>query len=65
MVWTLLLLLILDEPFNAVDAGTVEKFRQLFKKLSVEQGATMVMTSHNKEDIQELCTKMHRKSYSS
>lgn len=48
-------LLVLDEPFNAIDEKTVGKFRQLFKQLNSEEGVSIIMTSHNREDIQELC----------
>ena len=48
-------LLVLDEPFNAIDMETVKVFRELVKKLNAEEGVTVLLTSHNREDIQELC----------
>ncbi|WP_289137377.1 ABC transporter ATP-binding protein [uncultured Brevibacillus sp.] len=43
-------LIILDEPFNALDESSVEILRKVLEKLKAE-GKLIVMTSHNKEDI--------------
>lgn len=53
-------LLILDEPFNAIDASTVAVFRQLLGRLSSEEGVTILLTSHHLEDIRELCENVYR-----
>lgn len=47
-------LLILDEPFNALDENTVNKFRKLLLEYK-KQGRLIILTSHNKEDIVSLC----------
>ena len=47
-------ILILDEPMNGLDNNTVIEMRNLFRKLR-EQGKTMLITSHNHEDIEQLC----------
>jgi ABC-2 type transport system ATP-binding protein len=47
-------LLILDEPFNGLDEGGVKDIRQLLLELK-EQGKTILLSSHNKEDIEILC----------
>ena len=47
-------IIILDEPFNALDEASVETLRQVLRKLKAEK-KLIVMTSHNKEDIQLLC----------
>lgn len=47
-------IIILDEPFNALDESSVETLRQVLEKLKAEH-KLIVMTSHNKEDIQLLC----------
>jgi ABC-2 type transport system ATP-binding protein len=52
-------LILLDEPMNALDEESVEKMRELFKKLASE-GATIVIASHNKEDIRTLCNKVYK-----
>lgn len=49
-------LLILDEPMNAIDAETIVEMRRLLKELNVENGVTIILTSHNHEDIEDLCT---------
>ncbi|SDC59907.1 ABC-2 type transport system ATP-binding protein [Shouchella lonarensis] len=46
--------LILDEPFNALDEDSVEKVREVLRS-SREEGKTIVITSHIKEDISVLC----------
>ena len=47
-------LLILDEPFNGLDKkGTVE-MRGLLKEMKLK-GCTILLTSHNQADIDELC----------
>lgn len=51
--------LLLDEPFNALDVDSVERVRQLLFSLK-EQGKTIVMTSHNQEDIDLLCDHVYR-----
>ena len=46
--------LILDEPMNGLDKDGVEDMRKLFMKLR-EQGKTILISSHNAEDINILC----------
>jgi ABC-2 type transport system ATP-binding protein len=46
--------LILDEPFNGLDKHSVADMRRLIKELR-QQGKTIVLASHNKADIDELC----------
>lgn len=53
-------LLILDEPFNAVDQKTVKDFRQLLGRLNTQEGVTILMTSHHPEDIQGLCGSIYQ-----
>lgn len=52
-------LLILDEAFNALDEQTVQKFRDLLVEYK-EQGRLIIITSHNKEDIEQLCDKVYK-----
>ncbi|MBM4763482.1 ATP-binding cassette domain-containing protein [Bacillus sp. B15-48] len=51
--------LILDEPFNALDADSVENIRQLIQKFKNE-GRTILLTSHNQDDIDLLCDEVYR-----
>ena len=46
--------LILDEPMNALDKDGVSDMRKLFLQLK-EQGKTILISSHNAEDIDVLC----------
>lgn len=47
-------LLILDEPFNGLDISGVEEIRRLLLELK-EQGKTILVASHYKEDVDYLC----------
>ena len=47
-------LLVLDEPFNGLDKNAVKVMRSLIKDLKNE-GKTIILASHNQEDIDELC----------
>ncbi len=51
--------LVLDEPFNALDEESTIEMRDLFQQL-VQNGKTLIMTSHNRDDIDTLCTSVHR-----
>lgn len=46
--------LILDEPFNGLDKHGVEDIRKLLLELK-KQGKTIILSSHNREDINILC----------
>ena len=46
--------LILDEPMNGLDAEGVEEFRNIFIDQK-NKGKTILLVSHNKEDIEILC----------
>ncbi len=49
--------LILDEPFNGLDKHGVEDIRNLILELK-KQGKTILLASHNSEDIRILCDKV-------
>lgn len=51
--------LILDEPLNALDAESVKKIRMLLLTFKNE-GRTILLTSHNQEDIDVLCDSVYR-----
>ena len=46
-------IIILDEPTNAIDTKGIELIYALLRKHS-EQGALIIITSHHKEDLEEL-----------
>ncbi len=50
--------LILDEPFNGLDKAGAARMRALFKELK-SQGKSMLLASHNAQDIEELCDDVH------
>ena len=47
-------LLILDEPMNGLDREGAAEIRKLFLQLK-EEGVTILLASHHKEDVDELC----------
>ena len=49
--------LILDEPMNGLDKEGIEDVRKLLLEMKAE-GKTMIVTSHNEEDIKVLCDKV-------
>ena len=52
-------IIILDEPMNGLDKAGVESMRELFLKLR-DQGKTILLASHNEDDIHILCDEIHR-----
>lgn len=50
--------LILDEPMNGLDNECVNLIRDILAELK-EQGKTIVLVSHNAEDIRVLCDKIY------
>lgn len=51
-------LLILDEPFNGLDVTGSAEIQALLQRL-IEGGTTLLLTSHHREDIERLCTRIH------
>lgn len=47
-------LLLLDEPFNGLDEESVKEMQQFFRKYVDENNAIMLITSHHREDIDDL-----------
>lgn len=54
-------ILFLDEPTNALDDEGVQLIRQLILKQK-ENGAIVLIASHNKEDIENLCDECYKVS---
>lgn len=51
-------ILLLDEPMNGLDKNGVKQIRSILKEFK-EQGKTIIIASHNSEDISELCDSVH------
>lgn len=51
-------ILILDEPFNGLDKDSVNHFRNIILQYK-KQKKTILLTSHNYEDIKLLCDKIY------
>jgi ABC-2 type transport system ATP-binding protein len=51
--------LILDEPFNALDEDSLRNIRQLLLEFKKE-GKTILLTSHNREDIELICDEVYK-----
>lgn len=51
-------ILLLDEPMNDLDNQGVEDVRQLLRQFR-EQGMTIVLASHHREDIDALCDEVY------
>ncbi|SJZ62915.1 ATP-binding cassette domain-containing protein [Garciella nitratireducens] len=52
-------LIILDEPFNGLDESGVTDVRNILLNLKRE-GKTIILTSHNADDINLLCDKVYQ-----
>lgn len=55
-------ILVFDEPMNGLDNQGVEDMRKLFLELK-EQGKTLLIASHNHEDIDILCDEVYEMNH--
>ena len=51
-------LLFLDEPTIGLDVTSKAELRQHLRQLSVEDGTTVILTSHDTADIEEICDRV-------
>ncbi len=51
-------LLLLDEPTASLDPDIADKVRKAVKRVREEDGATMLYTSHNMRDVEEVCDRV-------
>lgn len=52
-------IIILDEPFNGIEEKTADKLRELLKN-EVKKDKIIIIASHIKEDIENLCDVIYR-----
>lgn len=50
--------LFLDEPTIGLDVGTQKKVREFLIKINREYGTTIILTSHNMEDVETVCSRI-------
>jgi ABC-2 type transport system ATP-binding protein len=51
-------LLLLDEPTASLDPDVVDKVRKLIRETQREDGTSIIYTSHNMRDIEEVCDRV-------
>ncbi len=51
-------LLLLDEPTASLDPDIADKTRQLLKRIQKERKATILYTSHNMQEVEEICDRV-------
>lgn len=51
-------LLLLDEPTASLDPDIADRVRKLLRKLQRENGLSILYTSHNMRDIEEVCDRL-------
>lgn len=52
-------ILILDEPTAGLDASGQAQIMNLFKQLNVEQGITIILVTHNMEDVAKYANQVY------
>ena len=51
-------LLLLEEPTASLDPDIADKVRKLLRRIQRERGITVLYTSHNMNEIEELCDRV-------
>jgi ABC-2 type transport system ATP-binding protein len=51
-------LLMLDEPTASLDPNIADKVRKLLRRIQRERNITMIYTSHNMRDVEEVCDRV-------
>lgn len=51
-------LLLLDEPTASLDPDIADRVRKLMRQLQAEEGVSLLYTSHNMRDIEEVCDRL-------
>jgi ABC-2 type transport system ATP-binding protein len=50
--------LLLDEPTASLDPEAADRARTIFKDLRAHQGITILYTSHNMDEIEDVCDRV-------
>lgn len=53
-------IILVDEPMNGLDEDSVAEMRKFFRQYVEKRQAVMILTSHNREDIEELSDEIYR-----
>ena len=48
----------LDEPTASLDPDIADRTRKMLKKIQAERGVTILYTSHNMIEVEEICDKV-------
>ncbi len=48
-------LLLLDEPTSSLDPDIADRTRQMLRRIQKERGVTILYTSHNMQEVEEIC----------
>ncbi len=51
-------LLIMDEPLSGLDPQGVEGLLKLFRRLALDEGVTVVLSSHHLREVEDVCTRV-------
>jgi ABC-2 type transport system ATP-binding protein len=51
-------LLLLDEPTASLDPNIADKVRKILRRIQRERRITMIYTSHNMRDVEEVCDRV-------
>jgi ABC-2 type transport system ATP-binding protein len=51
-------ILLLDEPTGGLDPVGTTELRSMLSELAKEHGTTIIMTTHNLEEVQKMCDKI-------
>ena len=51
-------LILLDEPTSSLDPDIAEKMREILKYIRQDRGVSMLYTSHNMAEIEEMCNRV-------
>lgn len=51
-------IVLLDEPTNGLDPEGIEEFRRLLRRLTAEEGRTVLLSSHQLKELADVCNRI-------